>query len=245
MKLRVLGLYGGYPRDGVGTSSFLLEQDGYKLLIDIGSGAINTLESIDTLDSVSSVLVSHEHGDHIADAEVAMYGRLISMQLGRAKEPLCFYGPEIRILKERLEAKGAARYNVLEEGISYRIGPFEVEPVRTKHECVTYGYKIKYSDKTLFYTSDSAFSETLAEKAYNADLLLVECSIYDEYGSGERFGHMNGSECARFLKLSRPKKALLVHLPSYGDNTKLLDSVRASYKGDVELAEYNVAYNVI
>lgn len=244
MKLRVLGLYGGYPRDGVGTCSFLLEQDGYKLLIDMGSGAINALESIDALDSVSSILISHEHGDHIADSEVAMYGRLISMQLGRVKEPLCFYGPESRILKEHLEAKGAARYNVLEEGISYNIGPFEVVPVRTKHECVTYGYIIKYSDKTLFYTSDSAFSETLAEKAYNADLLLVECSIYDEYGSGERFGHMNSFECARFLNSAKPRKALLVHLPSYGDNTKLLDSVRSCYKGEVDLAEYKAIYGI-
>ncbi len=244
MKLRVLGLYGGYPRDGVGTCSFLLEEDGYRLLIDIGSGAINTLESITSLDSISSVLISHEHADHIADSEVAMYGRLISMQLGKAKEPLYFYGPENKALKERLEAKGAARYIALEEGIGCKIGPFEVEPVRTIHECVSYGYLIKYSDKTLFYTSDSAFSENLARKANKADLLLAECSIYDEYGSGERFGHMNSSECARFLNLAKAKKSLLVHLPSYGDNTKLLDSVRSMYKGDVELGEYKAIYDI-
>lgn len=244
MKLRVLGLYGGYPRDGIGTCSFLLESDGYKMLLDIGSGAICTLESVDSLDAISSVLVSHEHGDHIADAEVAAYGRLVSIELGRSKELLYFYGPENKALKDKLEAKGSANYNMLEDGISYKIGPFRVEPVRAKHECITYGYLIKNSNKTLFYTADSVFDPDLANKAINADLLLAECSIYDEYGSGERFGHMNSEECARFLNIAKPKKALLVHLPSYGDNTKLLDSVKAKYSGDVELAEYKAIYNI-
>lgn len=38
MKLTVLGYYGGYPYDGVGTSSYLITAGDYHLLLDCGSG---------------------------------------------------------------------------------------------------------------------------------------------------------------------------------------------------------------
>ena len=37
MELRILGYYGGYPDNGVGTSGYLLTSNGYNLVMDLGS----------------------------------------------------------------------------------------------------------------------------------------------------------------------------------------------------------------
>lgn len=244
MKLRALGIYGGYPVGGHGTACYLLEEGDVRILLDIGSGALMSLERYTSLDFISAVLISHEHSDHTADAVVASYGRLISKQLGRTKENLNFYGPENRALKDQIERHNSAHYLALEEEKTYTFEPFEVTPIKMKHECLTYGYLIKSGDKTLFYSADTTFSEELAKRVKGVDMLLLECSIYDKYGSGEKYGHLNGEEASEFLKIAKPKNAMLIHLPSFGDSTILLEKVKESYKGKVSLIKSDEQYEI-
>lgn len=242
MTLVPLGIFGGYVRGGVGTCSFLIEENGERIVLDMGSGALSKLEAICPLSYVSAIIISHEHADHIADAETAAFGRLISMQLGEADKPIPFYGPKIPFLKSRIESRGSAIYTALEENKEFRIGPFSITPYRMEHECTCFGYFIRGNDSSLFYSADTSFSEKLTIP--HADLMLAECSIYDRYGSGREFGHMNGSECAVFLNAAKPERTLLVHLPCYGDNNELLCKVRESYGGRVEIAECGREYTI-
>lgn len=77
MKLTVLGYYGGYPTNNIGTSSYLLESDSFHLLLDAGSYSLLTMEKyVDPLD-LDAVLLSHYHHDHIADLGVLQFTRLL------------------------------------------------------------------------------------------------------------------------------------------------------------------------
>ena len=70
MKLTVLGCLGAYPYEGQGTSSYLLQADGFNLLLDAGSSTLVELEKeLDPLD-LDAVILSHYHHDHIADLGV-------------------------------------------------------------------------------------------------------------------------------------------------------------------------------
>lgn len=44
MKLTVLGCLGAYPYEGQGTTSYLLQADGFNLLLDAGSSTLVELE---------------------------------------------------------------------------------------------------------------------------------------------------------------------------------------------------------
>ena len=82
MKLTVLGYYGGYPFQNKGTSGYLIQSDGFNLLLDCGSGVLMSLENqIDPL-KLNAVVLSHYHADHIADVGVLQYywqyGRFIT-----------------------------------------------------------------------------------------------------------------------------------------------------------------------
>ncbi len=242
MTLIPIGIYGGFVRGRKGTCSFLIEEDGFRIAIDAGSGFLTGLDGICSHDDISALLISHEHADHIADAEMAAFGRLISIQLGRPLPPLAVYGPEIPWLKSRLECRGSAVFSIVHDNEEFAIGPFSVTPYRMDHECICFGYLIKSSSGSVFYSADTAFSAAIASMIPHVDLMLAECSIYDRYGSGRPFGHMNGYETASFLGISRPDRALLVHLPCYGDNDDLLEEVRKQYSGDVQLAECGRTY---
>ena len=70
MKLTVLCCLGAYPYKGEGTSSYLLESEGFHLLIDAGSTTLVRLENyLDPL-KLDAVILSHYHHDHIADLGV-------------------------------------------------------------------------------------------------------------------------------------------------------------------------------
>ena len=71
MRLTVLGGCGAWPAAGQACSGYLLEQDGFRLLVDPGYAIVpRLLELIDAAE-VDAVLVSHGHPDHCADLLLA------------------------------------------------------------------------------------------------------------------------------------------------------------------------------
>ena len=71
MRLTVLGGCGAWPAAGQACSGYLLEQDGFRLLVDPGYAIVpRLLELIDAAE-VDAVLVSHGHPDHRADLLLA------------------------------------------------------------------------------------------------------------------------------------------------------------------------------
>lgn len=109
LKITVLGCLGAYPYKGEGTSSYLLESDGFKLLLDAGSTTlVNLEEHLDPL-TLDAVILSHYHYDHIADLGVLQYYR----QLYPVMEPtpvLPIYGhTEDSIHFEALNMPGVSK----------------------------------------------------------------------------------------------------------------------------------------
>ena len=91
MRLLVIGESSGRPLAGGATSCYLVEYDGAKILLDIGSGALSVLERAVRFDEIDDIFISHFHSDHVADAGPAVYHRLISTQLGLVTRPLVFH----------------------------------------------------------------------------------------------------------------------------------------------------------
>ena len=67
MKLTVVGCSGSFPGPDSPASCYLLEHDGYSILLDLGNGAIGPLANYIDIDEVNAVLLSHLHIDHCAD----------------------------------------------------------------------------------------------------------------------------------------------------------------------------------
>src|SRR5439155_7662213 len=68
VKLTVVGCSGSFPGPDGPASCYLLEQDGVRVLLDLGSGALGSLSRHVDLDAVDAVVLSHLHADHCLDA---------------------------------------------------------------------------------------------------------------------------------------------------------------------------------
>jgi ribonuclease BN (tRNA processing enzyme) len=78
MRLTVLGGTGGWPTAGTACSGYLVEHDGYRVLIDPGYATFpRLLEHCDAA-AVDAVLVSHGHPDHCADLNPLLRARALA-----------------------------------------------------------------------------------------------------------------------------------------------------------------------
>ena len=66
MELKVLGSVSPYPHNGKYGVANLIEEDGYKILLDVGPGSTSLLNMKEDLNNLI-IVISHLHKDHYAD----------------------------------------------------------------------------------------------------------------------------------------------------------------------------------
>ncbi|MCM3690270.1 MBL fold metallo-hydrolase [Neobacillus niacini] len=236
MKLTVIGFWGGYPKQNGASSGYLLEHEGFNLLIDCGSGVLAKMQNIIEPEELDAVLISHYHPDHIADIGVLQHARLIQGFLGKSFPTLPIYGHSY---DETEFAK--LTYKEITKGIAYSpnavltVGPFQVSFLKTDHPAPCYAMRIEVNGKSLVYTGDSSFKEEFIEFGKDADLLLCECNFY-QHQNGKPAGHMNSTDAGKFAASAGVKQLILTHLPHYGDISKLISEASSEYTGIIKLA---------
>lgn len=244
MNIIPIGIWGGYPIANGATSSFLIEQDGYNLLFDCGSGVLASLQNYIPLEQLDAVVISHYHADHIADIGSLQYSRLINYYTGNPLPPLPIYG-------HTQDKEGFAKLSYKEQTVgieisdrtSYTVGPFTLSFCPTVHPVYCLAMKVTAAGKTAVFTADTEWTEHLVEFSKGADLLISEANLYEEY-LGKSPGHMAGSEAGTLARLAEAKQLILTHLPQYGELENIAEAARGQYDGEVELAVVGKVYTL-
>jgi ribonuclease BN (tRNA processing enzyme) len=239
MKLTILGQWGAYPKAGEATAGYLIEHKGEHLLLDCGSGILAQLQKYIELSKLSRVWITHIHYDHVADLGCLQYGCLIDTDLKIRSEPL-----PIHIAIDPVSEQAAPSYkSMMGSEITYftdqdtfEFGGLRLSFMKTFHGAYCMAVKMQFDQKTVVYTADTYFDESLIDFCKEADLLLAETSFYAEYTNAKDYGHMNTTEVGRLASMANVKKLILTHLPHFGEITKLTEEVQAVYSGEVELA---------
>ena len=107
-----------------------------------------------------------------------------------------------------------------------------------------YGFKIVTNDLTIVTSGDTAYSDLIAEKSEDVDILFHEVmsrsGLQRNSPAFQRYHnsvHTTSDELARLTTLARPKKLILYHGLFYGtEEAVVLDEIRALYDGEVILA---------
>ncbi|WP_456271882.1 MBL fold metallo-hydrolase [Bacillus sp. AK031] len=240
MKLTVIGQWGGYPKKNEASSGYLLEVQGFKLLIDCGSGVLSSLQEHIEAYELDAAVLSHYHPDHTADIGVLQHALLIQKYLGKHSKTLPFYGHS-----EDQNGFQSLTYKDLMKGIAFnpmevlQVGPFAITFLRTKHPVPCYAMRIEAGGKTVVFTADSAYQDSFISFAKDADVLLCECNFYGDM-DGTGAGHMNSLDAGKVSHGAGVKKLILTHLPHYGELDKLIREAASIYKGEIMLARKNL-----
>lgn len=225
MKVTVLGYWGGYPYQQEGTSGYLVEADGYRLLVDAGSSTLVTLQEVVDPLKLDAVVLSHYHYDHIADLGVLQFYR----QLRPSVEPvpvLPIYGhQEDQANFDRLTMPEISVGKAYQAEQELDLGPFKLRFLRTVHPVPCFALRIeeKVTGATVVYTADSGYLEAFFTFAEAADLLIADAYFLN--GREKNPVHFTAKEVGEIARKAHVKEVLLSHLQQDIDQQALLTQV--------------------
>jgi len=174
MKITTIGWWGAYPNAGEATSGYLLESEGFSVLIDCGSGVLAQLQQYTTLQSIDAVVLSHYHSDHVADLGCLQYASRILMDLGRRKQPLQIYGHAEDKYFDALNYLQYSTGYAVDTQTTLQLGPLKFNFCSNIHPDPCYSMRIEENDLAFVYISDTGYTDALVQFAHRADLLLCE-----------------------------------------------------------------------
>jgi ribonuclease BN (tRNA processing enzyme) len=241
VRLTVLGGDGGWPRAGSACSGYLLQRDGYALLVDPGYATAPRLFSIAPARDIDAVLVTHGHPDHCADLSPLLRARVfddhptpalpIHAPAGAVDSVLALDRPQL--------LRGAVNVTKLEDGARLQLGPFEIEATALPHTWPNLGYRIGAggpSGPSLAYTGDSGPSERLVDLARDVTVLLAEAS-YAEGVPDDVVGVLSSArDAGRAATRAGVGRLMLTHLVPDTDPGAALRYGREAFTGQVDVA---------
>lgn len=235
MKITVVGHWGGVPKAGEATAGYLFQEEGYSLLVDCGSAVVSNLQKFLELEDLDGVVLSHYHFDHFCDVGTLVYGRQIKTRIGMLSKVLPIYGHEEDIHFQDLTKDPYAQGIAYHQEEILELGPFRIGFLKTEHPVLCFAMRITAGGVTVVYSADTSYFSGLADFAKDADLCMLECTLYPEV-DGSTMGHMNSTDAAKLAKEAGAGELLLTHLPIYGDTSRLLEDAAKRYEGKTSLA---------
>jgi ribonuclease BN (tRNA processing enzyme) len=185
VQLQFVGSGDAFGSGGRFQACLVLSGAGAPLLMDCGVTSLVAMKraSVDP-STIGAVLISHLHGDHFGGIPFLV----LDGQFSRRELPLLIAGPP------GVEARMKAAMEVLYPGsstverrfpVSYvewqdragaTLGDCTVTPYEVDHAsgAPAYALRVTYGGRTVAYTGDTAWCESLVDAARGADLFVVE-----------------------------------------------------------------------
>jgi ribonuclease BN (tRNA processing enzyme) len=246
MRLTVLGCSPAYPNPGGRSSGYLLTRESGTLLLDCGHGVAGALRATLPLERLDAILLTHMHADHFFDLVPLHY----ALELLGLRVPLWLPpGGEsaleaLRIALSLADGFFAGTYELHEydPDDALDVSVFSLRFAPTRHYIPAYAIRANAGDGTspsLFFSSDTGWTDALVPLAHGADLALVECGAVD----GPEPGHMTGELVGTFASDSAVKRLVVTHYEATHADAILAD-IGSHYHGPVTLAFDGATYDV-
>jgi ribonuclease BN (tRNA processing enzyme) len=240
MRITILGCAGSFPGPDSPASAYLIEADGYRLVLDLGNGALGALQRHCDLYAVDAVCLSHQHADHCLDMCGYMVARQHHPEGPRPRLPV--YAPA-RTGERLSQAMGLAPgpgmakafdFRTLEPG-TIELGPLRVTTARVNHSVETFGFRIEHDGRVLAYSADTGPCDELVSLAAGADLLLCEASFLAGRGLPGDL-HLTAGQAGEHASRAGAGELVLTHLVAWNDAADSRAEASAAFAGPLSVA---------
>jgi ribonuclease BN (tRNA processing enzyme) len=246
VKLTVIGCSGSGPGPDSAASSYLVEHDGFRLVIDLGNGAFGPLQRVIDPGDIDAIFLSHMHADHCLDIAPFVVWHRYSTQWQRPRLPL--YAPvgADRRLAMAYDDDGDPLSDVFDFVFvgpgSFPLGPFEARTARTAHPVECNALRLEAGGRTLVYSGDTGPCDGVVELAKGADVFLAEAAHPEMEGLPTAL-HLTGRQAGEHAQAAGVGRLLLTHVPSWVDREGQLRSAGAVFPR-TELVSAGSVYEV-
>ncbi len=218
MKLTVLGRWGGFAPAGGACSGYLVEADGGRILLDCGHGvAARLLQCVDVY-TLSGLILTHLHPDHVADVpalRLALEWSCFPPEPWSGRLPVLAPAQTEAYLAYTMRSEHGLRvfaFQTITPDVEVTFCGVRVRFTRTRHPVETYAVRIEDHRGVLAYTADTAFDEAVAALCRDADLVLAECTFPDELLDRAReVGHLTPRTAGELAAAAGARRLLLTH----------------------------------
>ncbi len=256
VRLTVIGCSGSYPGPDSPASCYLLEQEHegrtWRVLMDLGNGALGALQRyVDPL-GIDAVLLSHLHADHCLDlcgyyVHAQVPPRRPAAAARRSGGPSDTAGRMARAYDLARGPGHDGRVRLPDLGAGRR---GERRPVHASRPCrsstrsrptgcrVARGRRARRLLRRHRHPARSWWTV-----ATGADLLLAEASFH--HGADNPPGiHLTGTDCGDVARDAGVGRLVITHVPPWYDPSDMLAAAQEVWDGPSELARAGATYDV-
>ncbi|MGW1346427.1 MBL fold metallo-hydrolase [Kribbella sp. NPDC002412] len=233
--LTVLGSCGAWPEAGRACAGFLLEYDGFTVVLDLGYAALPQLLRHRPTGGVDAIIVTHQHPDHCVDVSALARVRYYE---ARNAAPIPLHCPPgvldvLRALEPNPDP--ATVFDVHDLATTTQVGPFTVETVPLPHYVTNLGVRLTAPGVSVAYTGDSGPSPDLSKLAQGTDLFISDATLQGPSPQTTPRYVMTATEAARGAEGA--ERLLLTHFWPGSDRSASVAEARREFSGEVIAAE--------
>lgn len=241
MKLTIIGCSDAFGSGGRLQTSFHAAYDGGEFLIDCGATTLLGLEREGLHPNrIGAIFITHLHGDHFSGL---VWWLIHALHMGKRTAPLTITGPAG--IEARFTAAAEALFpgstqtrrpfvmSFLEyaEGTPLQVNGVTVTPFEVSHPsgAPPYALRIEAGGRTVSFSGDTEWVDSLVPAAKGADLFIAECFAFE---TPARY-HMSWQIIRENLPRIDAKRILLTHMgPDMLANLGAVDDPRVSLARD-------------
>jgi ribonuclease BN (tRNA processing enzyme) len=263
VEITVLGKSPSWQDAGGACSGYLVQEDGYALLLDCGNGVFSKLRCHRDYVDVDAVLVSHLHADHFLDLIPFSYA--LSYAPRQQPVPVAGWPGTSAPARPQLYApvgatdtfrqivgcwdneeliEGAFTLREYQPWDELEAGPLRIRFCEVPHFTLTFAIEVSSDGGgRLTYSADCSPNDELVQFAHGTDLLLIEATLPRPERTGER-GHLTPAEAGEHGRRADAKRLVITHYSDELDPEWALAQAAEAFGGPVELAREGAVYTV-
>ena len=224
MKVHFLGTGDAFNSGGRVNSCVLVQRESSLTLLDCGPGTLQRLKEENyQLANIDMIFISHFHADHCWGLPQILMDMLY---LSRVKTMPTIIGPpglieQVQKLNE-LAYKREIDVPIIELPMETTISvkDWKIYAIPVDHEPESIGIRLSWKGKTIAYSGDTGWCESLVELS-KADLFILECTNHTR----EQSFHLDYLDIQNKKQLFHSKKLILTHIGDEFDNLDKLPDI--------------------
>lgn len=219
MKVQFAGCGDAFGSGGRFNTCIHVEDGERRFLLDCGATSLVAMKKagIDR-GAIDAILLTHFHADHFGGIPFFMLDQQFNVKRTR---PLLIAGPPglrdwyARAMALAFPGERTLPFDLelreVEVGRAQTLLEMTVTPFHVRHDdragpCLA--YRIETGGRTLCFSGDTEWTDTLIDAARGADLFICECYMYETL----RKSHMTLSVLRRHLPAIGARRVILAHL---------------------------------
>jgi ribonuclease BN (tRNA processing enzyme) len=225
-------------------AGFWLQTETGSMLLDCGSDAPHRMaaENLDWL-NLDAIWISHLHLDHCGGLAPFLFGLRHAPGIEQRTKPLKIFACEgarkflqaideshnYKLFQQRFPIE-IQEFSASEEKAFEMIPGLKAETFSTPHRRESLAIRLTDSNgKTVVYTSDTGYSEDVAQFSRGADLLILECSFYRDKPIAT---HLELTEAMSMAQIAEPRTLVLTHFYPEWDAVDLEAEAKKLWSGE-------------